>query len=48
MGHFRRSLRLWPRVLRWTIFFTKPFYTVTVNEPLHLVALLLYLLTAAW
>ncbi|MES9482707.1 ATP-binding protein [Cutibacterium acnes] len=28
-------------------FFTKPFYTVTVNEPLHLVALLLYLLTAA-
>ncbi|GAE69343.1 osmosensitive K+ channel histidine kinase KdpD [Cutibacterium acnes JCM 18909] len=30
------------------LFFTKPFYTVTVNEPLHLVALLLYLLTAAW
>ena len=28
-------------------FFTEPFYTVTVNEPLHLVALLLYLLTAA-
>lgn len=28
-------------------FFTKPVYTVTVNEPLHLVALLLYLLTAA-
>ena len=28
-------------------FFTKPFHTVTVNEPLHLVALLLYLLTAA-
>ncbi|WP_268869505.1 sensor histidine kinase [Cutibacterium modestum] len=28
-------------------FFTKPFYTVTVNEPLHLMALLLYLLTAA-
>ena len=28
-------------------FFTKPFYTVTVNEPLHLAALLLYLLTAA-
>ncbi|AGJ78601.1 sensor histidine kinase [Cutibacterium avidum] len=28
-------------------YFTKPFYTVTVNEPLHMVALLLYLLTAA-
>jgi len=27
--------------------FTKPFYTVPVTEPLHLVALLLYLLTAA-
>lgn len=28
-------------------FFTDPLYTVTVNEPLHLVALLLYLITAA-